>query len=91
MPLRLASRSHAEIVFTLAQIGLHGSVQLPEAEEAARTLKQQLHARLAEISDKANHLARSRTSDERKATDVAGLLQRWMIFGKPSRQAKQND
>jgi hypothetical protein len=35
------------------------------------------------------HLARSRTSDERKAADLAGLLQHWMVHGKPHRESKQ--
>ncbi len=90
-PMPFPSRCHAEIVFTLARLGLHGSVRLPEAESAARELNQQLDARLAAIAEKANHLARSRTSDERKATDLAGLLQHWMIHGKPRREPKQTE
>lgn len=88
-PLPFLSRSHAEIVFTLARLGLHGSLRLPETEDAARELNQQLEARLAVIAEKANHLARSRTSDERKATDLGGLLQHWMIHGKPRREQPQ--
>jgi|GEM_PF-206230 len=90
-PMPLPSRSHAETIFTLSQLGLHGSVRLPEAERAARELKQLLDARLAAIADKANHLARSRSSDERKATDLAGLLQHWMIHGKPRKERKQKE
>jgi hypothetical protein len=81
--LPLPSRYHAEMVFTLSQAGLHGDVRLPEGAGAARVLKQRLDARLAGIAEKADHLARSRTSDERKAADVAGLLRHWMIHGKP--------
>jgi len=88
-PMPLASRSHAEIIFRLSLLGIHGSVRLPEAESAARELKQLLDARLAAMAEKANHLARSRTSDERKAADLAGLLEHWMIHGKPSREPKQ--
>ncbi|MSU59737.1 MAG: hypothetical protein EXS35_16480 [Pedosphaera sp.] len=88
-PLPLPSRSHAEIIFTLARLGLHGSLRLPEAERAARELNQQLGARLTAIAEKANHLARSRTSDDRKAADLTGLLQRWMIHGKPQLETKK--
>ena len=84
----LPSRSHAETVFALAQLGLHGSIRLPEAESAARELKQLLNARLAAMADQANHLARSRTSDEKRVADVAGLLQHWMIHGKPRTEPK---
>jgi hypothetical protein len=44
---------------------------------------------IASLTAKANELARSRTSDERKALDVSRLLVHWMINGKPSREAKQ--
>jgi hypothetical protein len=90
-PMPLPSRSHAEIIFTLSQLGLHGNVRLPEAETAARELNQMLDARLAAIAEKANHLARSRTSDERKAADLAGLLQHWMLHGKPRKEPKQKE
>ncbi len=83
--MSLPSRSHAETVFKLAQLGLHGSIQLPESDSAAQKLNEELDARLAAISDKAIHLAHSRTSDARKASDLAGLLQHWMIHGKPTR------
>jgi hypothetical protein len=88
-PMPFPSRSHAEIVFRLARLGLHGSLRLPEAESAARLLNQQLDARLVAIAEKANHLARSRTSDERKAADLAGLLQHWLIHGKPRREQQE--
>jgi hypothetical protein len=81
--MRLPSRSHAEIILTLSQLGLSGIVRLPEAGEAARELKQLLDGRLAAITEKVDHLARSRSSDERKIADLAGLLQHWMIHGKP--------
>ena len=86
--LPLPSRSHAEIAFALAQLGLHGNIRLPEGESAARELKQLLDARLTGAAEQANHLARSRTSDEKKVADVAGLLQHWMIHGKPRKEPK---
>ena len=88
-PISLPSRSHAEIIFTLARLGLHGSVRLREGQSDARELKVRLDARLAAIAEKANHLARSRTSDERRISDVAGLLQHWLVHGKPRREPRQ--
>ncbi len=79
----LPSRSHAEMVFALSQIGVLGTVRLPGEESEAREAKRMLDARLAALTEKANHLARSRTSDERKATDLAGLLYHWMLHGRP--------
>jgi hypothetical protein len=40
--LSFTSRSHAEMVFTLAQLGLRGPVKLPEEEAAALKLNEQL-------------------------------------------------
>ena len=90
-PVPLPSRSHAEIVFTFAQLGLHGSVCLPERETEVRKLRQNLALRLTETGEKANHLARSRTNDERKAADLAGLLRHCMIHDKPHKESKKNE
>jgi len=90
-PLALPSRAHAEIIFKLAQLGLHGKVHLPEKESAAQALKSKLDERLAALVEKANHLAASRTSDDRKISDVSGLLQHWMIHGKPHRKPKTEE
>lgn len=90
-PLALPSRAHAEIVFTLAQHGLHGRVSLPEKESAAQALKTKLTERLATIVETANRLAASRTSDDRKISDVSGLLQHWLIHGKPHRKPKTEE
>jgi len=38
-----------------------------------------------QISEKADHLAGSRTTDQAKAADISRLLQHWMIHGKPAR------
>jgi hypothetical protein len=84
--ITLPSRSHAEIIFTLARLGLHGTLRLPEAESAARRLGQLLDARLQAAVERARHLVRSRTSDEKKAEDVTGLLRHWLIHGKPKRK-----
>lgn len=89
--LPLPSRSHAEMVFTLARLGLHGAIRLPDDERAARELKRELDARLAAIFEKAHRLAHSRTGDERRAADVSGLLQHWMTHGKPTQTVKQSE
>ncbi len=87
-PLTLPSRAHAEIIFKLAQLGLHGKVHLPDKARVAQALKLKLDERLAALVEKANHLAASRTSDDRKISDVSGLLQHWMVHGKPKRKGQ---
>ena len=89
--IQLASRAHAEIIFSLAQRNLHGPLPLPKSETAARTLLAGLTQRLAEFATKADVLARSRTSDEKRAAELAVLLEFWLVHGKPHRKAPQNE
>jgi hypothetical protein len=90
-PVALPSRAHAEMVHLLAQRGLHGAVRLPQTEKAAQSLQASLTARLGAQAAKANELARSRTGDEKRATDLARLLEFWMIHGKPRRESKRKE
>lgn len=88
LALRLPSRAHAEIVFTLARLGLHGAVRLPEREADAATLRAALDVRLAANRQRAQQLARSRASDERRVSDLAGLLEHWLIHGRPREERR---
>ena len=88
-PLSLPSRAHAEMVYLLSQRGIYGAVRLPKTEKAAQSLQARLTARLDALAAKANELARSRTGDEKKAIDLARLLEFWMTHGKPRRESKQ--
>jgi len=90
-PVSLPSRSHAEIVFTLAQHGLRGSIRLPQSARDANELRTNLEARLVANSETANRLARSRTSDEARIADVVNLLEHWLVHGKPRRHPKQEE
>jgi hypothetical protein len=90
-PLALPSRAHAEIVHLLTQHSLHGGVRLPKTEKAAQLLQTQISKRFAAFAAKANELSRSRTGDEKKATELALLLEFWMVHGKPHREPKQQE
>jgi hypothetical protein len=84
-PLPLPSRPHAELVHFAWQQKIHGKVPLPKTEKAARELLTGAMARLKALTTKADKLARSRTSDERKAIDLSRLLVHWMINGRPKK------
>jgi hypothetical protein len=90
-PLALPSRMHAEMVFTLARQNIHGALPLPKSEKAAHNLQVGLTERLISLAAKANELARSRTGDEKRATELAALLEFWLVHGKPTKEPKQND
>ncbi len=87
--LPLPSRAHAETIYLLTQRGIRGPVVLPRTEEAGRALQPSITQRLAAVSATSAELSRSRTADERKALELARLLEFWMVHGKPSRAAKQ--
>ena len=89
-PLVFPSRAHAEIVYLLTQRGVHGALRLPKTEVAAQVLQTQIAKRLAAFAAKANELSRSRTGDEKKAMELAHLLEFWMVHGKPQREPKQD-
>jgi len=90
-PLPLPSRAHAEMVFTLAQHNIHGELPLPKSEKTARSLQAGLTQRLVSLAARADELARSRTGDEKRATELAALLEFWLIHGKPRREPEQKD
>ena len=87
----LPSSAHAETVFTLAQRYFHGALPLPKSEERAQTLQAGLTQRLVSLATKADELARSRTGDEKRATELAALLEFWLIHGRPRREPKEKD
>jgi hypothetical protein len=87
----LPGRAHAELVFTLAQRKFHGPLSLPKSVAAAEALLAGLTQRVAELAAKVDSLARSRTSDDKKAAELAALLERWLVHGKPRREQKKND
>ena len=81
-----ATRQQAEVVQYLASMGLHGQFLLPAKSENAIAFHLKLFSRVSDLQKRAEQLARSRTSDERKAADVTGLLHHWMIHGKPRKE-----
>jgi hypothetical protein len=89
--IQLPSRAHAEMVFTLAQRNFHGSLPLPKSQEGAQALRTGLTHRLTALAAKADALARSRTSDEKRASELAALLEFWLVHGKPHRDPKEKD
>jgi hypothetical protein len=89
--LHLPSRAHAETIHLLTQQGIYGALTLPKEERTALDLQTQIRKRLAALAATAKELSESRTSDERKAMDLARLLQFWMVHGKPQKRAKPNE
>lgn len=81
--LSCPSRGHAELIYEVARCRLTGEFNIPVTSDAASALLRQLRERLEFVHLRADQLARSRTSDESQAADIAGLLRQWMLYGKP--------
>ena len=78
--LNCPTRAHAEVVYQLGKLGIRGDVSLPSPAEK---LEADLSQRLLRIDRRVDELARSRSTDESRIQDLAGLLRHWMILGKP--------
>ena len=79
------------MIFTLAERKLHGPFPLPKSQASAQILQAGLRQRLAAIASKADELSRSRTSDEKRAAELAALLEFWLVHGKPRRDPRQKE
>jgi hypothetical protein len=77
------SRVHAELVYEIATCHVPGEFDLPGKSCTASELLGELGERLEFVRLRADQLARSRTSDDGQAADIAGLLRQWMLHGKP--------
>ena len=89
--IQLPGRAHAEMIFTLARQNLHGPLPLPKSEADARALLAGLTQRLAAFAAQAEALSRSRTSDEKRAGELAALLEFWLAHGKPRREGPKKE
>lgn len=76
-------RAQAEIVATLANLGISGPTILPATEGACSKLQKQIAARLEGAKEKFKDLSSSRTNDDRIRTQMVELLMRWFILGHP--------
>jgi hypothetical protein len=83
--LVLTSRPQAELAYALACEDVRGDLRLPVAAADAAALLVRLRDRIGTLATRADQLARSRTGDEDRIADLAALLRRWMIQGKPAR------
>lgn len=84
-----SSREQAELVVSLANLGITDEVSLPANAGSCRKLLERLKARLETAIARFQELAASRTSDERMRANLVELLRRWFLLGReePVREA----
>ena len=66
-------------------------VKLDELQRLQREVEAELASFTPALLAKADELARSRTGDEKRATELAALLKFRLIHGKPQREAKHKE
>jgi N-6 DNA Methylase len=77
-----ASRAEAELLYKVANVGLRGSISIPENERGCEELSRLLSKRLSEGSAKLQKLAEERAGTDRLREQVIDQLNRWFIQGK---------
>jgi hypothetical protein len=76
------SREEAELVKLIADLGLHGTVHLPESPAQSEMLKAAVEERVGKARIRFHELAQTRTGLEDKRVEMVELLVRWFIHGR---------
>ena len=89
--LILKSRGQAEIIYILSCRDVRGAVTLPSSAKEAKSLLDKLKERINSLETRINQLARSRTSDAKKVSELNDLLMTWLIHGKLSQHKHRTE
>ena len=76
------SRSQAQLVLHLAELGVSGRLKIPGDTESANELLGGLATRLAEARRAFSELVDSRTGDSRIREQLSDMLQTWFVRGR---------
>ncbi|MGH7813932.1 MAG: HsdM family class I SAM-dependent methyltransferase [Candidatus Binataceae bacterium] len=78
-----SSRSQAELVKRLAEIGLRGELEVPRQADRCAEALAEINQKLADAQEEFEAVASSRAPDEKRRLEIVNLLRRWYIHGKP--------
>ncbi|PYU48528.1 MAG: hypothetical protein DMG48_19745 [Acidobacteria bacterium] len=78
------SREDAELVKLLADLGVHGTVNVPAKPSESAELKQKIDDRIQVAKARFEELAAARTSLDEKQREVVELLLHWFVLGRPT-------
>lgn len=82
------SREEAELVKLLADLGVHGTVNVPSKADQCAKLTEKIEERIGTAKTRFEELANTRTSLEEKQKEVVELLLRWFVLARPVRPAQ---
>jgi hypothetical protein len=77
------SRAEAELIFAVAQTGLHGKILLPTGEQDCQRALQALNSRLEKGHTRLAELAEARAGTDKLREQLVDVLRRWFIHGRP--------
>ena len=77
-----ASREEADLVKLLADLGVHGAVNLAPTAAGCEELSKGVRERIALARSRFEELATTRTGLEEKRAEVVDLLLRWYVLGR---------
>ena len=83
------SRGQAELVASLANLGIAGEVRLPTDLGPCIKLLERVNRRIESAGRRFKELAESRTGDERVQQQLTELLERWFVLGRELSNARQ--
>ncbi len=76
------SREEAELIKLLADLDIHGAVNVAPTPQGCAELSQRLRERILHATSRFEELASTRTSLEDKRAAVVDLLLRWFVLGR---------
>jgi hypothetical protein len=79
-----SSRAEAELLYAVADAGLRGPVSLPDREIDCQRVLRHFINRLAAGTKLISEIAEARAGDEKLKEQVAEVLHRWFINGRPN-------
>ncbi len=80
------SRGEAELVKRLADLGITGNVNIPDADGTCRQMLGHVNARVQKALTRFRELAESRTGDEPVRQQLVEVLERWFVLGRGGEQ-----
>jgi hypothetical protein len=78
------SREEAELVKLLADLGVHGAVNISPKMDGCVDLKGKIEKRIQAAKSRFEELAQTRTNLGEKQAEVVELLLRWFVIGRPA-------
>jgi hypothetical protein len=89
-PYVCTSRAEAELLFAVSKRGLKSAIPVPDTEAECRRLARLFKERVELAQRKFEQLAEERGGTDKLREQIADLLLRWFVHGKPESKLQEN-